>query len=120
MRPKFLAYSAIALQAYTCFAMAAQAKALERLYNQAMGKASTGEEVVLVKVETIFRGGFGSWVTYKIGSDTVRSGIQCPSSSLGIKVPYFTDQGRRYAQSSATKKILAIACEFEKQQVARN
>ena len=82
-----------------------------KTYNQHMGTASTGESLILISVKTQFRGGYGSWVKYKIGQDIVETGIVCPTeySPRG----YFTDQGKRYPQSAATKKVLAIACAYE-------
>jgi len=86
------------------------ANTYKKNYNQYMGTASTGESVTLISVKTQIRGGYGSWVKYKIGQDIVETGIVCPDeyTSRG----YFTDQGTRYPQSAATKKILAIACAY--------
>ena len=82
-----------------------------KTYNQYMGTASTGESLTLISVKTQVRGGYGSWVKYKIGQDIVETGITCPSEYTPRG--YFTDQGTRYPQSAATKKILAIACAYE-------
>ena len=82
-----------------------------KTYNQYMGTASTGESVILISVKTQFRGGYGSWVKYKIGQDIVEAGIECPSEYTPRG--YFTDQGTRYPQSVATKKVLAIACAYQ-------
>jgi len=82
-----------------------------KTYNQHMGTASTGESVILISVKTQIRGGYGSWVKYKIGQDIVETGIVCPAEY--IPRGYFTDQGTRYPQSAATKKVLAIACAYE-------
>lgn len=78
-----------------------------------MGYASTGEPVTLSTVKTLFRGGVGSFVTYRIGNEVVDTGIQCNAYG-GEPRPYFTDQGARYAKSAATKKILSIACSYER------
>jgi hypothetical protein len=93
------------------------ANTYEKSYNQYMGTASTGETVTLIRVKTVIRGGYGSWVTYKIGSDIVNTAIACPSEYN--QRGYFTDQGTRYPQSNATKKILAIACAYENSIVNR-
>lgn len=82
-----------------------------KTYNQYMGTASTGESVILISVKTQIRGGYGSWVKYKIGQDIVETGIVCPAEYAPRG--YFTDQGTRYPQSAATKKVLAIACAYE-------
>jgi hypothetical protein len=85
-----------------------------KVYNQYIGIASTGESVTLLSVKTIFRGGARTSVKYKIGGDAVESGIYCPHYQYDGRRAYFTDQGRRYAQSSATEKILSIACSYER------
>jgi len=82
-----------------------------KTYNQYMGTASTGESVTLISVKTQIRGGYGSWVIYKIGKDIVETGIVCPAEYAPRG--YFTDQGTRYPQSAATRKVLAIACAYE-------
>jgi len=82
-----------------------------KTFNQYMGTASTGESVTLISVKTQIRGGYGSWVKYKIGQDIVDTGIVCPAEYTPRG--YFTDQGTRYPQSAATKKVLAIACAYE-------
>ena len=81
--------------------------------NQSMGVASTGEQVELLQVKVIIRGGYGTTVIYRIGRDTVESGIYCPSAEYDGNQPYFNDQGKRYAQSNATSKILSLACQYE-------
>lgn len=91
----------------------ANANPYVKTYNQFMGYASTGEPIALMTVKTPFRGGVGSFVTYRIGNDVVNTGIQCISYG-GDPRPCFTDQGTRYAKSAATKKILSIACSYEK------
>ena len=78
-----------------------------------MGTASTGESVLLISVKTEFRGGIGSWVKYKRGSDTVESMFSCPVSKSDGR-PHFSDQGVRYASSTATEKVLSIACSYHK------
>lgn len=97
----------------SCFAAnSAYANTYSKTYNQYMGVASTGENVTLLNVRTEIRGGYGSWVKYKIGGEVVDTGIVCPSEYTPRG--YFTDQGTRYAQSAATKKILSIACAYER------
>ena len=84
-----------------------------KTFNQSMGVASTGEKVELLQVKVMIRGGYATTVIYRIGRDTVESGIYCPSSSYDGNESYFTDQGKRYAQSKATSKILLLACQYE-------
>ena len=84
-----------------------------KTFNQSMGVASTGEQVQLLQVKVIIRGGYGTIVIYRIGRDTVESGIYCPSAGYDGNQPYFSDQGKRYAQSNATSKILSLACQYE-------
>ena len=84
-----------------------------KTYNEYMGIASTGETVTLIHVSTTIRGGYGTKVRYRIGSDLVETGIVCPWP-LGGRA-YFTDQGKRYPQSEATNKIFEIACIHEEQ-----
>ena len=84
-----------------------------KTFNQSMGVASTGEQVELLQVKVIIRGGYGTIVIYRIGRDTVESGIYCPSAGYDGNQPYFSDQGKRYAQSNATSKILSLACQYE-------
>ena len=91
--------------------LGAIANTYTKTYNQYMGTASTGESVTLISVKTQFRGGYGSWVKYKIGGETVDTGIVCPNEYTPRG--YFTDQGTRYPQSAATKKVLAVACAYE-------
>ena len=87
-----------------------------KTFNQFMGVESTGEQVELLQVKVSIRGGFAINVIYRIGRDTVESGINCPSFSgdnYDGNQPYFRDQGKRYAQSNATSKILSLACQYE-------
>lgn len=77
-----------------------------------MGVSSTGENVTLLSVRTEIRGGYGSWFRYKIGGEVVDTGIACPNECT--LRGYFTDQGTGYPQSAATKKILSIACAYER------
>jgi len=101
------------LSAFVILAMpsASLANPYVKTFNQYMGTASTGESVTLISVTTEFRGGYGTWVKYKIGADTVDSGIAC--SSENSQRSHFTDQGVRYPRSHATAKILIIACNYQ-------
>ncbi len=95
------------------FPCASLASPYIKTFNQSMGVASTGEKVELLQVKVMIRGGYATTVIYRIGRDTVESGIYCPSSSYDGNESYFTDQGKRYAQSKATSKILLLACQYE-------
>jgi len=97
--------------------LASLANPYVKTLNQYMGTASTGESVTLISIKTHFRGGYGTWVKYKIGADTVDSGIAC--SNEYTPRSYFTDQGVRYPRSNATAKILSIACDYEKKITAK-
>ena len=83
-------------------------------FNQSMGVASTGERVELLEVNVVIRGGYGTTVIYRIGRDIVESGVSCPYEGDVGSQPYFSDQGQRYAQSGATRKILSLACQYER------
>ncbi len=85
-----------------------------KTFNQSMGVASTGEQVELLEVKVILRGGYGTKVIYRIGWDIVESSIYCPFGGLDGNQPYFYDQGKRYAQSNATSKVLSLACQYQR------
>ena len=82
-----------------------------KAFSQELGTASTGERVELLEVKVVIRGGYGTMVKYRIGSDIVESSIYCP----GDERPYFLDQSVRYAQSVATQKLLSLACKYEQE-----
>jgi len=82
-----------------------------KTFNQQLGTASTGEKVELLEAKVVIRGGYGTVVKYRIGSDIVESWIVCPEDEQ----PYFSDHGVRYAQSVATQKLLSLACKHEQE-----
>ena len=85
-----------------------------KTFYQSMGVASTGEQVELLEVKVILRGGYGTKVIYRIGRDIVEGWIYCPSGGFDGNQPYFYDQGKRYAQSNATRKVLSLACQYQR------
>lgn len=91
--------------------VASMANPYIKTFNQQLGTASTGEKVELLEVKVIIRGGYGTKLKYRIGNDIVESWVVCPED----KQPYFSDQGVRYAQSVATKKLLSLACKYEQE-----
>ena len=91
--------------------VASMANPYIKTFNQQLGTASTGEKVELLEVKVVIRGGYGTEVKYRIGRDIVESSIVCAVD----KQPYFSDQGVRYAQSVATKKLLSLACKYEQE-----
>ena len=91
--------------------VASMANPYIKTFNQQLGTASTGEKVELLEVKVVIRGGYGTMVKYRIGSDIVESWIVCPEDEQ----PYFSDQGVRYAQSVATQKLLSLACKHEQE-----
>ncbi len=93
---------------------ASLANSYVKTFNQSMGIASTGERVELLEVNVVIRGGYGTTVIYRIGRDIVESGVSCPDKENVGSQPYFSDQGQRYAQSGATRKILLLACQYER------
>ena len=91
--------------------VASMANPYIKSFNQQLGTASTGEKIELFEVKVVVRSGYRTMVKYRIGSDIVESLIYCPEDEL----PYFLDQGVRYAQSVATQKLLSLACEYEQE-----
>ena len=91
--------------------VASMANSYIKTFNQQLGTASTGEKVELLEAKVVIRGGYGTMVKYRIGSDIVESSIYCPEDEM----PYFLDQGVRYAQSVATQKLLSLACKYEQE-----
>lgn len=99
---------------------AAHAQTYTQNIRSYVGTASTGEKVELISVKVTCRGGCQTSALYKIGPDIVNTGIYCPANGWSGSKPYFTDYGKRYAQSSATGRILQIACDYEKALNRRN
>ena len=91
--------------------VASMANPYIKIFNQQLGTASTGEKVELLEAKVVIRGGYGTMVKYRIGSDIVESSIYCPEDEQ----PYFSDQGVRYAESVATQKLLSLACRYEQE-----
>lgn len=94
--------------------VASMANPYIKAFNQQLGTASTGEKVELLEAKVVIRGGYGTMVKYRIGSDIVETSIYCPEDEQ----PYFLDQGVRYAQSVATQKLLSLACRYEQEIVS--
>ena len=94
--------------------VASMANPYIKAFNQQLGTASTGEKVELLEAKVVIRGGYGTMVKYRIGSDIVETSIYCPEGEQ----PYFLDQGVRYAQSVATQKLLSLACRYEQEIVS--
>ena len=94
--------------------VASMANPFIKAFNQQLGTASTGEKVELLEAKVVIRGGYGTMVKYRIGSDIVETSIYCPEDEQ----PYFLDQGVRYAQSVATQKLLSLACKYEQEIVS--
>ena len=94
--------------------VASMANPYIKAFNQQLGTASTGEKVELIEAKVVIRGGYGTMVKYRIGSDIVEASIYCPEDER----PYFLDQGVRYAQSVATQKLLSLACKYEQEIVS--
>ena len=94
--------------------VASMANPYIKAFNQQLGTASTGEKVELLEAKVVIRGGYGTMVKYRIGSDIVETSIYCPEDEQ----PYFLDQGVRYAQSVATQKLLSLACKYEQEIVS--
>ena len=94
--------------------VASMANPYIKAFNQQLGAASTGEKVEFLEAKVIVRGGYGTIVKYRIGSDIVESSIFCPEDEQ----PYFLDQGVRHAQSVATQKLLSLACKYEQEMLS--